>query len=62
MYMCGTITIEIGGHCLNTFQSGAMATTFDVGGMIGTVSVEVLMILTISNIQVVLEQDYYQIY
>ena len=35
MYMCDTVSIEIGGHCLDTFQSGAMAATFDVGGMIG---------------------------
>ena len=25
----------IGLHCLNTFQSGALATMFDVGAMIG---------------------------
>jgi len=59
--MCGTVTIEIGGHCLDTFQSGAMATTFDVGGMIGTVSVEVHTIIIVSNIQVASEQDYYRI-
>jgi len=35
MHMCGTVTTDIGGHCLDTFQSGAMATTFDIGGMIG---------------------------
>ncbi|XP_065902896.1 glucose-6-phosphate exchanger SLC37A2-like [Dysidea avara] len=27
--------IRIGGHCLNTFQSSALSTMFDVGGMIG---------------------------
>ena len=26
---------EIGSHCLDTFQSGALSTMFDVGGMIG---------------------------
>ena len=27
--------IEIGGHCLTTFQSAALSSTFDVGAMIG---------------------------
>ncbi|XP_065898634.1 uncharacterized protein [Dysidea avara] len=33
---------EIGGHCLDTFQSGAMAATFDVGGMIGSIGAGLL--------------------
>ena len=33
--MSGIVAVEIGGHCLSTFQSGAMAAAFDIGGMIG---------------------------
>ena len=30
--------VEIGGHCLTTFQSAALSSTFDVGAMIGKCS------------------------
>lgn len=32
---CTCFTTEIGDHCLDTFQSGALAAAFDVGGIIG---------------------------